>query len=811
MDVNAENVLGMKGELALAFGELVREMWSGSVSVMSPTLLKELMGRKAAQFVGFLQHDAQEFLSFLLDGLHEDLNRVRGRKPYAPAVEADGRADSEVAVAAWDAHCSRNDSLIVDALHGQLKSRLQCPRCDRVSITFDPYVYLPVPFPKKTRRQRLYYWPADVAAKPRKVVIEIAEDAKIGQLLEKVGTRFGVKSELLMLFESYNSKIYLSYEATGAVSEIMASDVIHVWELLDPEVVGEKVWNVTVYQRVIWHPQKSLPTRCSYCQSQESTQGETRLLACSTCYNAFYCDRECQRSAWEDNHARDCRAAARMDLVGQPFVLSMPVSQASYPKLKALAEARAMHSVEVFMPPHTHDRHLALSPSPSMDDGAGTFPTTSSTTTTGAGSKQVTETAMEVDEQTPAASSSSEQPIGGKTTLSDAWTPDAKKASPAPDSRVRLTLGEVEAQRSGGYKLFDLRALSGKEGETHYTRTNPKGQPLDKCLPQGGDKNAPLPNLGAISYIGMDWLTKLGLKDFLFITTKKEVDHELETEAGTEESSSTDRLQLQLPDLLHLFTQTETLNPEEAWYCSKCKAHVEAAKTLSLWRLPPIQIVQLKRFIYSANHIWRNKDDRTVIYPHKGLDMAPYLCPGAPPQETNYDLYGVVCHMGSSFFGHYTSYGQLLDAGEAQFAWRCFDDSRVTPSSSSDSAPAQRDAAYLLFYRRRDLASAHLLAPYVAQRPELPGLENRYAPTIAALGKDEASEVEAPVAGSSSLGPTLPPAPSSATDVQDSETPSSSTETTTPYYPPIVLSLLDANDDQPPPPSSPDQEEPMLP
>jgi ubiquitin carboxyl-terminal hydrolase 8 len=27
-------------------------------------------------FSGFSQHDSQEFLSFLLDGLHEDLNRV---------------------------------------------------------------------------------------------------------------------------------------------------------------------------------------------------------------------------------------------------------------------------------------------------------------------------------------------------------------------------------------------------------------------------------------------------------------------------------------------------------------------------------------------------------------------------------------------------------------------------------------------------------------------------------------------------------------------------------------------------------------
>jgi ubiquitin carboxyl-terminal hydrolase 4/11/15 len=34
------------------------------------------------------QHDSQEFLGFMLDGLHEDLNRVT-EKPYVVAPETD--------------------------------------------------------------------------------------------------------------------------------------------------------------------------------------------------------------------------------------------------------------------------------------------------------------------------------------------------------------------------------------------------------------------------------------------------------------------------------------------------------------------------------------------------------------------------------------------------------------------------------------------------------------------------------------------------------------------------------------------------
>lgn len=55
----------------------------------------------------------QELLAFLLDGLHEDLNRVK-LKPYIETKDSDGRPDEEVAYECWRNHKARNDSLIVD-------------------------------------------------------------------------------------------------------------------------------------------------------------------------------------------------------------------------------------------------------------------------------------------------------------------------------------------------------------------------------------------------------------------------------------------------------------------------------------------------------------------------------------------------------------------------------------------------------------------------------------------------------------------------------------------------------------------------
>lgn len=60
-----------------------------------------------------LNSSLQELLAFLLDGLHEDLNRVK-HKPYIKSKDADGRPDEEVADEYWANHIARNDSIIVD-------------------------------------------------------------------------------------------------------------------------------------------------------------------------------------------------------------------------------------------------------------------------------------------------------------------------------------------------------------------------------------------------------------------------------------------------------------------------------------------------------------------------------------------------------------------------------------------------------------------------------------------------------------------------------------------------------------------------
>ena len=85
------------------------------------------------------------------------LNRFWGihDKPYIGSIEAGDRPLAEVAQEAWTNHKKRNDSIIVDNMHGQLKSRVECPECSRVSITFDPYSTLSVPIPTDNQKVQI--------------------------------------------------------------------------------------------------------------------------------------------------------------------------------------------------------------------------------------------------------------------------------------------------------------------------------------------------------------------------------------------------------------------------------------------------------------------------------------------------------------------------------------------------------------------------------------------------------------------------------------------------------------------------------
>ncbi|XP_026175800.1 ubiquitin carboxyl-terminal hydrolase 8 isoform X2 [Mastacembelus armatus] len=143
-DINRYNVLGHKGEVAEEFGVIMKALWSGLYKCISPRDFKITIGKINDQFASYDQQDSQELLLFLMDGLHEDLNKADNRKRYKEE-ENDHLVDQKAADLAWSKHKLLNESIIVALFQGQFKSTVQCLTCHCKSRTFETFMYLSLP------------------------------------------------------------------------------------------------------------------------------------------------------------------------------------------------------------------------------------------------------------------------------------------------------------------------------------------------------------------------------------------------------------------------------------------------------------------------------------------------------------------------------------------------------------------------------------------------------------------------------------------------------------------------------------------
>uniref|UniRef100_A0A3Q3JR03 ubiquitinyl hydrolase 1 n=1 Tax=Monopterus albus TaxID=43700 RepID=A0A3Q3JR03_MONAL len=138
-------------KLMEAFSQVLLDLWDVSErdTAVNPRHFYNIFKEAVPHFSGY-QQDAQEFLRFLLDKLHTEINR----KPYIQRTGKQPEQNnatflSEEASAMWKKHLDRDDSRIV-LFSGQLRSSLHCSMCSHYSNTFDVFCDLSLPIPKVT-------------------------------------------------------------------------------------------------------------------------------------------------------------------------------------------------------------------------------------------------------------------------------------------------------------------------------------------------------------------------------------------------------------------------------------------------------------------------------------------------------------------------------------------------------------------------------------------------------------------------------------------------------------------------------------
>ena len=142
-------------------------------------------------------------------------------------------------------------------------------------------------------------------------------------------------------------------------------------------------------------------------------------------------------------------------------------------------------------------------------------------------------------------------------------------------------------------------------------------------------------------------------------------------------------------DCFDLFTQSEYMENENAWFNEKTGVKENIQKKMIFWNFPNVLVITLKRFSGEGE----NKNNQFVNFPLDMLNLTNYV-KGYNPNQFIYELYGVCNHYGSIMGGHYTSFVK-----NASGIWVHYNDSNTNIIENIDQIVT--DSSYCLFYRKK--------------------------------------------------------------------------------------------------------------
>ena len=203
-ELNTASKYGSGGEIAKSYDTLLTKLWKETKKYINPLEFFKTFVSHVKSFADSSQHDSHEMLIYLLEKLHEDLNRNK-EKVY---IELNEKGDDEDDISAcnrwWETHQKRDNSIIMDLFSGQYKSTLRCPYCDRVSITYDQFSCLELPIENKCFFGTCYII-NDKENNIRKINLIFGEDEKFKDICDKINCQKTYKGILCR-----SSKMYLA-------------------------------------------------------------------------------------------------------------------------------------------------------------------------------------------------------------------------------------------------------------------------------------------------------------------------------------------------------------------------------------------------------------------------------------------------------------------------------------------------------------------------------------------------------------------------------------------------------------------------
>ncbi|XP_035036928.2 ubiquitin carboxyl-terminal hydrolase 43 [Hippoglossus stenolepis] len=597
--VRGEETRLARGEVTEQLASLVRALWTLEYTPQLSVDFKTIVSKYGSQFRGNSQHDALEFLLWLLDRVHEDVNLAshnNNNMTKAPGQVPGGTEEAPSPDPSQSQQPRVQHSFVQEHFQAQYKSSLTCPHCLKQSNTFDPFLCISLPIPlRQTRPLCVTLVFSTKGQRYLRTGLSVPLFGSVACLRRLVADEGKISPDQVILTEVYSTGFQRSFFDEDDLTSIAENDVIYAFQAPPLYIRGGSA-RISGYHH-------SLPS------SPYSTGPEGQRLPSSGALSSEFLNQ------------------------GAPVKILLLVCNA----------AGAGQQAVRFGPPFLMREDRAIS-----------------------------------------------------------W--DQLQQS-ILSKLYYLMINGAQAQNTR--VLFNIRVVG---GSAFYSYLSPQdGRPLyhpavDRALKLGSSGGPPHVKLI------IEWEHRI--KDCLFGNIQEEVVKDAES-VRNQQQQHVQQYSCTLDECFQLYTKEEQLAPDDAWKCPHCKQLQQGMVQMSLWTLPDILILHLKRFRQVGDR--RNKLTTFVHFPLTGLDMKPHMVsrthgahplplqPGwkqsrrhdlAPPDYL-YDLYAVCNHHGGMHGGHYTAFCRNSVDGQ----WYSYDDSSAEPVPEAEVCTR---GAYILFYQRRN-------------------------------------------------------------------------------------------------------------
>ncbi|CAH2354787.1 ubiquitin carboxyl-terminal hydrolase 12 [[Candida] railenensis] len=736
-ELNESNPLGYKGQIAIMFGKLLKKLfdpqehpvpksnangrfsYSNNVSV-SPRDFKYTVGHHSSIFQGYQQQDSQEFLSWLLDAIHEDLNRIYD-KPYCEKPELndnevnDIHAIEKLANICWKQNKQRNDSIITDLFTGMYKSTLVCPDCSKTSITFDPFndVTLPLPVNKKWYHTfKIVDFRTDTI---QMLEVELNKTSNYDDLIRYIAEHLEADINNIFLFEIFNNFFYKDFQSNYnklrfyPISEIISDqdDIVAYHIPHDPErniivpVINsvsdsDKSYNVAhafglplfvVFNREelgVEEISDNLKERIKMLKRVKSNERENED------------DMEEEKEDVEQEHSEgsfdikyyiESKFSHRSKSNNHSSIIHIPHNRANLNNLPSLLkDTEEKRSEPVLKASSTLLSHTGTQEDSDRD--SDDFVVVNSIEVP----RVPTALSSAPSNLTPQQSDKEDEDDDVEESVSATSGPTGSDASPPTAPR--------NVDIPTGSEIDDVEAHDDNDSMNNIGSLFDSVHTLNSS--GGGAHDAPV--VGSLDDLNkMTLVCQWDHDEYVKFFTDSPENHAWidppyipnpQVEKSKSESLKEKNSTVSLYDCLANFSSPEVLGDQDLWYCPRCQDHKQATKTIQLWSIGDILTIHLKRF--ESSRSFSDKIDMVVDFPIEGLDMKQFVSKtdGDADEGLIYDLIGIDSHVGGLGGGHYTAYAKNFRDDR----WYFFNDSRVQPI---DDPKAGMSNAYLLFYRKR--------------------------------------------------------------------------------------------------------------